>query len=59
MAINVGLCLPMVCSVRMLEPILNHLIQQKFNNVTAKVNENDCQIEDSTFELRTIDVIAM
>lgn len=55
MAITFGTCLPAVCSVELLEPILNKLIQEKVSNVSLKWNSTRCQLEENYSELKTID----
>ncbi|XP_031622733.1 nose resistant to fluoxetine protein 6-like isoform X2 [Contarinia nasturtii] len=58
-AINFGLCLPRMCSLRGIEPILNYLIQQKQINASIKLFEDTCQTEEIPSEFKTIDLIAI
>lgn len=62
--INFGLCVPAVCTVEMLEPQINQLIQAKLQSynvgkVYVKLLENTCQFEENASKLKTIDKFAM
>lgn len=62
--INFGLCIPAVCPLNILEPMMNGLIQKKLqplgvNGVSVKLLENTCQIEENDTKLKTIDKFAM
>lgn len=59
MAITFGTCLPAVCSVDLLEPIINKLIADKVGNVSLKWNSARCQMEENYSELKTIDKITL
>lgn len=59
LAFNFGLCLPIECSVHMIEPTLNSLLQQKLSGVSTNLIESTCQSKKSTSDLRNIDIIAM
>lgn len=62
--INFGLCIPAICPLNILEPMMNGLIQKKLqplgvNGVSVKLLENTCQIEENDIKLKPIDKFAM
>lgn len=57
--ISIGLCLPLACSINHLQRIANNVLQAKVGNMTVKIPENTCQIEESASNLNSVDFAAM
>lgn len=58
--VSIGLCLPMACSINHLETIANSVLTHaKVKNMTVKIRENSCQIEETASHFNSIDFAAM
>ena len=57
--IGFGTCMPAVCSLHLLEPIINNKLLQNFTKVSVTFPKNTCQIEEIASDYRTIDIVTM
>lgn len=58
-AFTFGLCLPRACSLDLLQPAFNDVIQQIESKFSVILPQNTCQFEESPSELNTLDLFAM
>ncbi|XP_055304070.1 nose resistant to fluoxetine protein 6-like isoform X2 [Sitodiplosis mosellana] len=57
--ITFGICLPVPCSLDLLEPLINELIHEKVQNISVQLNRNSVQFQENDFELKTIDIVTI
>lgn len=58
-AFTFGICLPSACSLDLLQPAFNELIQQKDSKFSVLLPQETCQIKETPSDLNTLDVFAM
>lgn len=58
-ALNIGICIPDVCSPTLIVKKVERIIGLMFKNVTFKIDESSCQFEENFTQLTTADWVSM